>query len=217
MTKNYRLLSHFEKDLGFIYHQNFMPADECDELVATFTTYQHLTFKTPTGDKFFDNRYFWMSSLPSTELRAKSLMQSARNRTTEQLREFFNDLHDLYADSVQLVKWPPGYPMPAHADNAHPSGAPHVTPHRKYASVVYLNDDYLGGELYIATLKLKIKPRKGLMIAFRGDFSHEHGVTAVESGMRYTMPAWYTDDTRRKDGEYNFDYEELYRNKHGLS
>src|ERR1700722_3430253 len=161
MTENYRLLTQFEENLGFIYQENFVSPQECDELIATFKRCQHLTFKTPTGHTFFDDRYLWMSSLPITEIRGKAVMQSARNRTVGQLRRFFADANELYADSVQLVKWPPGHPMDSHADNANPDGSPHGTPHRKYASVIYLNDDYTGGELYITTLKLKIKTRKG--------------------------------------------------------
>jgi hypothetical protein len=105
--------------------------------------------------------------------------------------------------------------MPAHADNADPEGRPHRTPYRKYASVVYLNGDYTGGELFIKPLKIKIKPKTGLMIGFKGDFSHEHGVFPVKEGMRYTMPMWFSLDPAHKEREYAIDYCSLWHESGG--
>ena len=89
--------------------------------------------------------------------------------------------------------------MPAHADNSNPNGSAHPTPFRKYASIVYLNDDYEGGNLFLPPLQIEIKPKKGLMVGIRGDRTHEHGVRNVTRGTRFTMPAWYTNDVSHRD------------------
>jgi hypothetical protein len=197
-TLNYRLVTEKEQGLNFLYLESFLSDMDCQHLIETFERCHHLTFRTPTDDRFFDNRFLWNTSLPSTESYAIRLMQYARFRAIHELCKFFQE-PELYSDTIQLVKWSPGMEMPSHADNAHPDGSPHNTPYRKYASVIYLNDDYEGGELYIKPLQIKVKTKRGLLLGFRGDFSHEHGVVTTTRGVRYTMPGWYSDDIKYRD------------------
>ena len=105
----------------------------------------------------------------------------------------------LYSDSVQLVKWRAGMSMPPHADNAHPDGSPQPMPWRDYASVIYLNDEYQGGEFYFPEIGVEVKPVTGLLLAFPGGMRHFHGVREVQAATRYTMPGWYTRDVRHRD------------------
>jgi predicted 2-oxoglutarate/Fe(II)-dependent dioxygenase YbiX len=189
------------KQFDILTRSHFLSGEECDELIAAFERCQAELKPTPgRTDRFFDNRFLWINSLPTaTERRAKRIMQAARFSATDEIARFYDEKQPLYSDTIQLVKWPEGIGMPVHADNSHPDGSAHPTAYRKYASVVYLNDDYGGGELFLPTLGLDIKPEKGLLVAFRGDRSHEHGVRTVTKGTRYTMPAWYTNDISRRD------------------
>jgi predicted 2-oxoglutarate/Fe(II)-dependent dioxygenase YbiX len=196
---DYRLIREYEPGLDFVYHEEFLTSDECDHLVATYERCEGMTVKMPTGDGFFDNRFLWITSLPSSEHPAKRIMQSTREQAIEIIASFYKEPGPLYSDTVQLVKWHEGQSLPAHIDNSHPDGSPNSTPWRKYASIVYLNDNYEGGELYIRPLRLRIPPKKGLLVAFRANASHEHGVTKVFRGARYTMPAWYTNDVKHRD------------------
>jgi hypothetical protein len=125
-------------------------------------------------------------------------MQLARIRTIDSIKRFYREPL-LYSDSVQLVVWPDGVNMPPHIDSAHPDGSPHPTPWRDYASVIYLNDGYQGGEIYFPNLDLSFTPKKGLLLAFKGGLLHSHGVKKIQRGPRYTMPAWYTRDARHRD------------------
>jgi predicted 2-oxoglutarate/Fe(II)-dependent dioxygenase YbiX len=87
--------------------------------------------------------------------------------------------------------------MPPHRDDRHPNPEdPHNTPWRFLASVIYLNDDYEGGEIYFPDQGMSIKPKHGQLIAFPGAWWH--GVTAVSNGLRYTSPAWYSRDPRHE-------------------
>ncbi len=89
--------------------------------------------------------------------------------------------------------------MPPHADRANRDGSRHGMPHRDFASIVYLNDDYAGGELYFPRLDMVLKPEAGMLAAFTGGWHHEHAVLRVRSGLRLTMPAFYTLEAGRKD------------------
>jgi 2OG-Fe(II) oxygenase superfamily len=71
-------------------------------------------------------------------------------------------------------------------------GAPHIDavekePFIEYSSVLYLNDEYEGGEIYFPMQKFLLKPKKYSAIFFPGnDMDYLHGVSEIMSGNRYT-------------------------------
>ena len=61
-------------------------------------------------------------------------------------------------------------------------------------SVLYLNDDFDGGQTYVYESNKKrvdIQPKPGRLVAYNGH-KLEHGVAKVTNGLRYTLPIWYT-------------------------
>jgi predicted 2-oxoglutarate/Fe(II)-dependent dioxygenase YbiX len=182
----------------FIQQQDFLPAEDCALLIECFERNQERLFRNPQGDPFWDNRYLWITSLPDSENAAKRVMQDARLRVIEALQAYYSEAA-VYSDSVQLVKWSPGQSMVPHADNAHPDGSPHAMPWRDYASVIYLNDDYDGGEFYFTESGIEVKPTTGMLMAFTGGMRHFHGVREVRGAARYTMPGWYTRNVAHRD------------------
>lgn len=68
-----------------------------------------------------------------------------------------------------------------HSDNA---GGSEI----KYGVVIYLNDNFEGGELYYPSLGLTIKPEKGMLVYHPGDEDHE--VLKVVAGERYTLTSF---------------------------
>jgi len=66
---------------------------------------------------------------------------------------------------------------------------------KHYSSLVYFNNDYIGGELHMPQWNWEIKPDPGMLIVFRGDTNHLHGVKKIERGSRYTWSIFWT----RKD------------------
>lgn len=68
-----------------------------------------------------------------------------------------------------------------HSDNA---GGNEI----KYGVVIYLNDNFEGGELYYPDLNLTVKPEKGMLVYHQGDEAHE--VLKVVSGERYTLTSF---------------------------
>jgi hypothetical protein len=189
-------MSTVEQD--FIVQHDFLNTADCQALIACFERNHDRLFRNPQGDPFWDNRYLWITSLPEAERAAKQRMQEARQRVIALLQDFYRE-QAVYSDTVQLVKWSPGMSMPPHADNANPDGSPHPMPWRDYASVIYLNDDYEGGEFYFPEIGIEIKPMAGMLLAFPGGMRHFHGVREVAKAPRYTMPGWYTKDIQHRD------------------
>ena len=60
--------------------------------------------------------------------------------------------------------------------------------HHTFTSILYLNDDFEGGQTVVGD-KI-IKPEKGKIIFFNGN-QIKHKVLPIESGTRYTNPTWY--------------------------
>lgn len=59
-----------------------------------------------------------------------------------------------------------------------------------YTVIIYLNDDFTGGETYVGTKENRdyIKPRTGKLLAF--DSAKIHGVNTVTEGSRYVLIMW---------------------------
>ncbi len=180
---------------------DFLAPEDCRAAVACFQRLAagNRLFRNPAGDPYWDYRFVWVSALPDEEAEVRALMHRTRVRTIERIRAHYAEAAPLYSDGVQLVCWPEGIAMPPHADNAQLDGRPNETPHRDYASVIYLNENFAAGELYFPRTGMQIKPRAGMLVAFTGGVEDCHGVHAASGGVRYTMPAWYTRTVERRD------------------
>jgi hypothetical protein len=55
------------------------------------------------------------------------------------------------------------------------------------AALLYLNEEYTGGELFFPFQDFEYKPKTGTLVFFEGDYSLPHGVKKVESGERINM------------------------------
>lgn len=56
-----------------------------------------------------------------------------------------------------------------------------------YSSLVYLNDDYEGGELVFPEYGLEIKPKAGDVVTFPTNAMYIHAVNKINSGTRYNV------------------------------
>jgi predicted 2-oxoglutarate/Fe(II)-dependent dioxygenase YbiX len=105
------------------------------------------------------------------------------------IEDFFSiELRD---NAPSIVIWREGDMQSPHADKEQLDGSPNPYPENDIASLFYLNDDYEGGEIYFPIQNLQIKPSAGSAVFFPGDRFYQHGVTAVETGKRFTCPAFW--------------------------
>ena len=88
----------------------------------------------------------------------------------------------------RILRQLPKNHMEAHVDeiNDQPNGAI-----REYAFVVYLNDDYEGGELSYLNLGIQIKPEAGSIMIFKTGPDYLHEVkTVLGDNARYCLPGF---------------------------
>lgn len=60
-----------------------------------------------------------------------------------------------------------------------------------YSSILYLNDDFTGGELYFPKQEISITPLAGSIAIFKGDDSKPHQVLPVLSGTRVSIAMFF--------------------------
>ncbi|XP_029948601.1 prolyl 3-hydroxylase 1 [Salarias fasciatus] len=78
--------------------------------------------------------------------------------------------------------------------------------HRDYSAILYLNDDFEGGdfiftELDAKTVTAEVRPRCGRVVGFGAGKENPHGVRAVTRGQRCAVALWFTLDPAHEEKE----------------
>jgi hypothetical protein len=106
-------------------------------------------------------------------------------------RSFSLEVHSetKYAVTVYVE----GAELPGHFDRAEliAGPTPNGYPHRDISSVLYLNDDFVGGVFSFDIQGIRIIPKAGTLILFPGTRPFTHSVSVLESGLRYTVPQFW--------------------------
>lgn len=89
--------------------------------------------------------------------------------------------------TMHLLKYKKAGHLPAHSD--------HGISSRVLSALLYLNDDYVGGEITFPHIGFSKKPEAGSLIFFPSNFVFVHEVNAVTEGTRYALPNWYHNRT----------------------
>ena len=84
---------------------------------------------------------------------------------------------------THIARFEPGSKMHEHFDSSRPNDI---------ATLIYINDDYEGGEIYFPELELSIKPEAGDLVCFPDNPGFIHGVKEISGFVRYTTPRWFT-------------------------
>jgi Rps23 Pro-64 3,4-dihydroxylase Tpa1-like proline 4-hydroxylase len=64
---------------------------------------------------------------------------------------------------------------------------------RSISVLIYLNDDYEGGEIEFPNFKTTIKPKAGTLILFPSNYAYGHIAHPVTSGTKYVIATWLHD------------------------
>jgi len=152
---------------------NFLSDKECDDLVELY----HKTENLEINDGIWSGRARW----PKYSEQQENKLIHERQQISE---EYFDKKFEI--DNLHLMVWKVGHKMTPHSDY----GSHNEYPHREFASIIYLNDNYEGGNLVIPELKFVNRPKKGQLVTFRGGKLF-HGVTTITKGTRYTSICWF--------------------------
>ena len=174
---------------------NGMNHDECD----TIQTYYRNTI-TWNDSKFANNK----RRLNTEESKKRVVMRDQwiykGGKYYDRLKEGFNRAGQEYVkihDKIDILGMSPfrinwyekGGFMDKHTDNIHHShgqqwGYPHIT------ILLFLNDEYEGGEFKLCDGEYTANAEKGSFIAFPSNFMYPHEVKKVTDGERFTIMVW---------------------------
>ena len=104
-----------------------------------------------------------------------------------------------YGVRIEWFEWPdvllyrPGghYDLHTDADLRDPeTGRWRRVTDRDFSLLIYLNDDFTGGNLELPDRGETVRPQAGMLVAFPSDHRFSHAALPVESGNRYVIVSW---------------------------
>ena len=106
--------------------------------------------------------------------------------STNSYAKQFGINESLWHEGYQILKYSDGQSYKPHYDGSTRLG-------RAISALVYLNDDYEGGEIEFVHFGIKIKPQPGMLILFPSNYAYTHVAHPVTQGTKYNLVTWIHD------------------------
>ena len=92
---------------------------------------------------------------------------------------------------------------------------------RDLSTVLFLNDDFEGGDFVFPEFRVRVRPEPGMLVCFPSTHEYLHGVEPVTKGTRYSIVNWMTvkgfpsmeDETNMINHKYNIGVDKPISNK----
>lgn len=94
-----------------------------------------------------------------------------------------------FVEEFNLLKYQTGQEYKAHYDGG-------TGTHRAISPILYLNDDYTGGEIEFVNFGIKIKPTPGTLMLFPANYAYRHIAHPVKTGTKYAVVTWLHDQPK---------------------
>jgi predicted 2-oxoglutarate/Fe(II)-dependent dioxygenase YbiX len=105
----------------------------------------------------------------------------------ETYKQIFDIKEQIYFnEGFNLLKYSGGQEYKAHADGG-------TGTKRAISPILYLNDDYEGGEIEFVNFGLKLKPKPGMLVLFPSNYPYRHIAHPVTDGTKYAIVTWLHD------------------------
>ncbi len=176
----------FKHDI--IGYKNFVPQEDLSRIIAYFNSMEHLW-----NDVAFYESYGMGIQTEDQSANSFGLSVTYFGDLKERFKASVAESHgrDVRPNTSHAQKWEVGAFANPHSDNSDFAGNPNAFEINKFVGILYLNDDYEGGELYFPHHDISIRPEAGMFITFPGGVENIHGVTEITAGTRYTMVSFW--------------------------
>ena len=175
-----------EKYIG--YYEEVVPHVLCRDIINYGFNFQPSTYsnskgRTETSEERVRMEEVWLKSGNIYYAPIGAAFRYAIKKYSEE-HPLFSVQH---ITDFRLNRYPKNGFMSSHIDNIHHShgqqyGYPQVS------VLLFLNDDYKGGEFIICDIEYK--PKKGSSIIFPSNFMFPHEVLKITNGIRYSIITW---------------------------
>jgi Rps23 Pro-64 3,4-dihydroxylase Tpa1-like proline 4-hydroxylase len=158
--------------------ENFLDLEECTKL------YKECTENIFKDSMKVNSRFFSKSKFFNNL--ANDIFETSSIRISKMIKEIY-DIDATVSSHKHLVKCVVGSELNEHVDDF-------ATFHHNMSAIIYLNDNYEGGEIHFSDFDLTIKPKFNTLVLFPGNKYYSHKVLKITGGERYTMPIWFKFD-----------------------
>ncbi len=158
--------------------------EECDNLIEYFEL-----ASDDWAEFCFYGSFGMNPSLPIDSGVSEKFSMDDLDSVRTKMQNFAEDVtkERLQNTAASAHKWVPGSFAEPHADNTDENGNPSSWRQNKYVAILYLNDEYEGGQLYFVQHDIEISPKTGTVVVFDPNSDYLHGVKMIKSGLRYTL------------------------------
>ena len=171
-----------------IFYDNFLTEDEGEKLIAFLEDED----QPWSMSAFFES--YGMSIMPEDPILEKyGLPRDFLKKLADRMHLAVEDAHQRPVKSVSshAQKWNVGAFAPFHSDNTDMEGNWSAWEKSKLVCLLYINDNYTGGELNFRDHPVKLKPHARQLVTFPGGIHNVHEVTVVEGTTRHTIGAFW--------------------------
>ena len=173
------------------YYKNVVPDSLCKSIMNYDYKFQPSTYanhkgKTTNSDERVQMDEYWVRRGNVDDADYEDIKKSFERVIKKYSKEFplFSVQH---TTDFRINRYSVGGFMSNHVDNIHHShgqqyGYPQVS------ALLYLNNDYEGGEFYVAGKMFE--PERGSAIIFPSNFMFPHEAKAVTKGTRWSVVTW---------------------------
>jgi Rps23 Pro-64 3,4-dihydroxylase Tpa1-like proline 4-hydroxylase len=205
-------IEHEILDLGLVYYKNIIknPAQlikDIEDLDNDYTLNPDIALRTEVkpwtawrNESNGTNEIFcWQKFIPQVKNiseddyfkdRQIDISSQLFGALDETLEHYSNKIYPFAAKNIKsrektmhLLRYDQSGYLPAHQDQGVST--------RVLSVLLYLNDDYEGGEITFRHSGLTLKPKPGSVLFFPSNFLYVHEVAPVTKGPRYALPNWY--------------------------
>jgi len=164
------------------YVPGFMPKDIADRIYNYSIKHDEEFLDYGNGEQEFKVHTYHEIQRNDEDLLA--IMQEYAHKVYDYVVENYNNPFSEFLDTkTHIARFSPGFGMHEHFDSSRPNDI---------ATLVYINDNYSGGEIYFPEHGVEFKPEPGDLLCFPDNENFVHGVNPVAGAVRYTTPRWFT-------------------------
>lgn len=177
---------------------NFLSEEDCNFLIKTVNS---IDIWEDGGNEFWNNRCLNAINIYNNISKdAGKLLYNIRNNIKESIKKEYDLNTEVYPDLTQIVRWFPGMEQNPHSDDMADIEGRTWFNHRNFGAIIYLNNNYSGGQTYYPDHNFFVEPKVGRLALHPGDKDNFHGVTKVNDNIRYTIASFWTFDKGYYDG-----------------
>ncbi len=194
-------LASFYNEYPFLIINNFLSKNECHEIINSLDKNEKYKAKIISNNNLNESIRKTILHNPTDKLR--ELFHKRINKYKNDIEKFFG-VSLLKGTDIQILEYKEGGHYNCHADNAsvimknnHIVGYKVVRSERKLTTLLFLNEDFLGGEIefchlrYYNNKRVILKPKIGMMIVFPSHGLFAHKVFEIKKGKRFAIVKWW--------------------------